>query len=91
MARLELYSPFDVQKELAVSCKEKRRGRKWSRAALSEYSTVPASTIKRFETTGKISLQQFLLLWHTLDELERVRSLTKPVRTTPVSIEDVVD
>ncbi|WP_328987809.1 hypothetical protein [Thiorhodovibrio winogradskyi] len=43
--------------------KTQRKTLKLSRQALAARSTVPAPTIKKFETTGQISLRQFLLLW----------------------------
>jgi hypothetical protein len=44
---------------------------------------VPASTIKKFETTGQISLRQFLLLWQSVDELQRIQGLTLDAEQKP--------
>jgi len=61
-----------------------------SRDALAERSGVPAPTIKRFETTGQISLRQFLLLWQSVDRLEHIAELTAPRPDMPGSIEEVL-
>ena len=50
---------------------------KMSREALAKKSTVPASTIKKFEVTRLISFRQLLLLWQTLDDLTRLYDLTQ--------------
>ncbi|MYL22319.1 helix-turn-helix domain-containing protein [Vreelandella massiliensis] len=88
--RLSLLTASDIQHELANAVRRRRRELKWSRSALAERSGVPAPTIKRFETTGQISLRQFLLLWQCVDRLERVAVLAAPTSDTPRSIEEVL-
>ena len=90
MDRLSLLSAHDVQARLAATLRERRRAQDLSRAALSEQSTVPPSTIKRFETTGQISLRQFLLLWQCMDRLDRVAALAERPESLPTSIEEVL-
>ncbi|WP_425531571.1 hypothetical protein [Chromohalobacter nigrandesensis] len=51
---------------------------------------MPAPTIKKFETTGQISLRQFLLLWQCVDRLERVAALSETPTQTPRSIDEVL-
>jgi len=58
-----------------------------SREALAKKSTVPASTIKKFEVTELISFRQLLLLWQTLDDLTRLYDLTK----APTPIDQVLN
>ncbi|MCL7945126.1 XRE family transcriptional regulator [Marinobacter sp. ATCH36] len=74
----------DVQTTLAGYVQQRRKVLKWSRAALAERSTVPAPTIKKFETTGQISLRQFLLLWQCVDDLQRVQSLAQGREQKPL-------
>jgi len=81
---LNLVSGRDVQTTLAGYVRQRRKVLKWSRAALAERSTVPAPTIKKFETTGQISLRQFLLLWQCVDDLQRVESLAKEREQKPL-------
>lgn len=87
---LSLLSAHDVQLHLAEAIRAKRGALKLSRDALAERSTVPAPTIKKFETTGQISLRQFILLWQVVDQLERLESLTQPEKPSPKSIDDVL-
>jgi predicted transcriptional regulator len=86
-----LISAQDTQTALAEHLKGRRKRLGFSRDALAERSGVPAPTIKKFETTGLISLRQFLLLWQTLDDLSRLHSLLKEQPSMPASIDEVLD
>lgn len=91
MAKPALYSAAEVQQELARWMRAARREQKLSRESLAERSTVPAPTIRRFETTGQISLRQFLLLWQSLDDLRELRQATvRRPRPQPCSIDEVL-
>ena len=85
-----LTTPADTQRQLAAAVRERRKSRQLSRAGLARASTVPASTIKRFETTGEISLRQFLLLWHCLDGLSGFTALAAERPPAPRSIDEVL-
>lgn len=94
----QLISSHDVQQGLAAHIRNLRRQQRISRDALAARSTVPAPTIKKFETTGQISLRQFLLLWECVDTLARLDALTdvqasdmKTATRVPQSIEDVLN
>lgn len=88
--KLFLYSAHDVQTHLAEAIQQRRKALRWSRQTLAERSLVPASTIKKFETTGQISLGQFLLLWQCVDDLVRIDQLCQPVETALLSIDEVL-
>lgn len=90
MTRLPLITARDVQTSLAAATRDRRQARGYSRAALARLSTVPAATIKRFETTGQISLRQFLLIWQCVDRLDRVAALCDLAPPMPTSIDEVL-
>ena len=87
---LTLHSAYDVQTALAEAVRLRRKQKKWSRQELADRSGVPAPTIKHFESTGQISLRQFLLLWQLLDSLDTILELTQHKPSVPQSIEDVL-
>ncbi len=91
MTLISLHSPFEVQQKLARATRTRRKRRKLSREALAERSAVPAPTIKRFETTGEISLRQFLLLWQCVDRLDALAILADPPKPAPRKISEVVE
>jgi len=92
MNKLSLLSASDVQASLCEWLVVKRKAEKLSRAKLAQLSTVPASTIKKFEATQQISFRQFILLWQSLDELDRLNSLTQTqlFSKAPASIDEVL-
>jgi len=74
-------------------CVSYANAQKLSRAALAVRSCIPAATIKKFELTGQISFRQLLLLWQTLDSLDRLYQLTQPNKvcvTMPTSINEML-
>ena len=90
MTDMLLTTPADVQRQLADALRQRRGNRRLSRAALARRSTVPASTIKRFETTGQISLRQFILLWRCVDDLSGLAALAAERPAPPRSIDEVL-
>jgi len=89
-----LLDDTDVSQAFATHLRGLRKTAKLSRAALAERSGVPASTIKKFELKGQISLRQLLLLWQSLDSLDRLYQLTQPRSdhsTLPASIDEVLN
>ncbi len=91
MVSLSLVTADDIQQKLALAVRAKRKQSKLSRNALAEKSTVPASTIKKFETTGQISLRQFILLWQCVDSLESLLKLSEEAPHQPSSIDEVLN
>ncbi|WP_443977641.1 helix-turn-helix domain-containing protein [Vibrio metschnikovii] len=79
-----LLDDTDVSQAYAAYLRELRKQAKLSRAALAERSCVPAATIKKFELTGQISFRQLLLLWQTLDSLDRLYQLTQRTKSAPL-------
>ena len=90
MESLTYLTAADLQQRLAGKVRLLRRRQRWSRQALAERSTVPASTIKKFETSGQISLRQFILLWQCVDSLDSLSRLTVVSEEEPRSISDVL-
>lgn len=90
MLKHSLLSASDVQENMAAWLQQKRKALKLSRETLAQQSTVPASTIKKFETSHQISLRQFILLWQSLDDLQRLMQVTSHEETTPKSIDEVL-
>ncbi len=93
MSKLSLLSAADVQSSMCEWLISNRKALKLSREKLADRSTVPAATIKKFETTGQISFRQFLMLWQSLDDLNRLNLLIKHTLKTnqpPQSINEVL-
>ena len=61
--------PSDIQLKLAKQCQTLRLAQNHSRETAAKLTGVPASTLKTFELTGKISLKQFLMICHVYGDL----------------------
>lgn len=70
-----------VKSSIARRAKEKRLSANWSRKTLSERIEIAESTLKRFETTGEISLDNLLRLAMGLGCLGEFEALFPPQQT----------
>ncbi len=72
-------NPSDVLKDLASRHKAIRRQKGLSQLDLSQRSGVSLGSLKRFESTGQISLVSLLKLMQLLDRLGEFDSVLLPV------------
>lgn len=70
--------PANVMRELAERIKALRLRKKWSRQELADYADVNVYSLKRFETSGQISLERFLALCFALGVLDELDHILKP-------------
>lgn len=82
-----LHSPADIARDVGQNAKALRLSKNLSRKTLAEQSGVSESTIKRFETTGVVTLEVLVLLATALDERAAVTRLFKPEH--PGSVEEI--
>ncbi|PJC86564.1 transcriptional regulator [Vibrio sp. HA2012] len=87
---LSLYTAYDLQMELKEFLISARKKDKLSVQKLADLSGVPYATIRKFESTGNISLRQFLQIVEVLGDLKKLKDLTKPSEPEFKSIEDVL-
>lgn len=76
-----LKSPLEIAQDLAKAAREKRLAANLSQASLSKRSGVSLSVLKKFERTGKISLESLLklaLVLETIDEFSKLFSPKAP-------------
>jgi len=70
-------TPFETAQTLAKSAREKRLSLNLSQESLSETSGVSYSVIKKFELTGKISLESLLKIAAALGCLSNFSEIFK--------------
>ena len=73
-----LNTPEAAARNLASKLKTLRLVKKWKRSTLASRSGVTEASLRRFEQTGKISLNHFLKLIHALGRLDETASLLNP-------------
>ena len=76
--KFELNTTREVAQTLAKRLKHTRLLKKWKRSTLARRSGVSESTLRRFEQTHKISLDNFLKLLLTLGRLDEMNQLLQP-------------
>ena len=75
MARLIWETAEEIDMKLAGRIRGIRKRRSISQKELSEMSGVSYGSIKRFETTGQISLLSLTKLAFALNEVDEIRNL----------------
>ena len=73
-----LQTPREMSKLLATRSKALRLARNWKRTTLAQRSGVTVASLKRFESTGKVSLDNFLRLCDALGRLSEFDGLLQP-------------
>jgi transcriptional regulator with XRE-family HTH domain len=73
-----LTGPADVARVLADRAKTLRLNRGWTQATLAGRAGVTIASYRRFETTGKASLELVLKVAHALGRLDAFADLLKP-------------
>ena len=76
--KFELKTTGEIAQALAKRMRELRLRKKWKRTTLADRSGVSKSSLRRFEQTGKISLESFLKLMSTFDRLFEMEKLLQP-------------
>ena len=74
----KIKTTVEVAQTLAGRVKKLRLQKKWKRSTLAERSGVSESSLRRFEQTGKISLENFLKLLSALGRLDEMDELVQP-------------
>jgi hypothetical protein len=84
-------TPHEMLKVIAQKSKGKRLFLNFSQMTLSERSGVSHGVIKKFETTGKISLESLLRLALTLDALDEFHDLFPALKPeVALSLDDLM-
>ncbi|PCC74550.1 DNA-binding transcriptional regulator, XRE family [Nannocystis exedens] len=73
-----LFTAEEVAQRLAGRMKELRLARDWKRETLAERAGISAGTVKRFETTGQIALDNLLKLALALGCLDQFEAVFAP-------------
>ncbi len=72
---LSLLTPLEISRSLGNRTREQRLLQGWTRVTLAKRAGVSAASLKRFETTGKASLELVLRVAHALARLEEFGKL----------------
>lgn len=73
-----LVTPDQTARELADKSRQLRLEKRWKQATLAERSGVSLASLRRFEGSGLVSLQNLLKLAFALGRLEDFISVLQP-------------
>lgn len=77
-APIQLHDPDEIARLLAERLRAERLRREWKQETLAERSGVSLPTIRRYERTGRTSIENLLKLSHALGRLDEFADLLKP-------------
>ena len=92
MISLLMLTPYEVAQHVAHQMQAKRLSLNFSQKTLSKRSGVSFGVIKKFERTGKISLESLLKVALVLDSLEEFKNLFKVTALENLaSLDDIIE
>jgi transcriptional regulator with XRE-family HTH domain len=80
-----LKTPRETRASLAARLRALRLARGWKQATLAARSGVSLASLRRFETSGKVSLESLLKLAFALDRLDDFDGLLLPPPAASIS------
>ena len=75
---IQRHNPDEIARLLAERIRAERLRREWKQDTLAERSGVSLPTVRRYERTGRTSLENLLKLCHALGRLDEFADLFKP-------------
>ncbi len=85
MEGYSLETPEQVSTKLAARAKALRLARGWKQSTLAERSGVSLASLRRFEDSGRVSLQNLLDLAFALNRLDDFDALLQPPRAASIA------
>ncbi|HEX3532211.1 MAG TPA: helix-turn-helix transcriptional regulator [Thermoanaerobaculia bacterium] len=85
MDGFSLQTPEQVSKTLAARVRALRLARGWKQSTLAERSGVSLASLRRFEASGRASLQHLLALAFALNRLDDFDALLQPARAASLA------
>ncbi len=91
MSLLNINTPSESIQIIGRNIRDQRLSRNWTQMTLAEKSGVPISTLRKFEQTGKISLESFIKICFCLDILDELLNTTEPKEQEFTSMDQVLN
>ncbi len=85
MSRYSLRTPEEVSTSLAARIREQRLARGWRQVTLADRSGVSLASLRRFESSGRVSLQNLLKLAFALHRLDDFDDLLRGPRASSLA------
>lgn len=82
---MSLFTPAEAARSLAERARSLRLANLWTRETLALRAGVTSASLKRFERTGKGSLELVLKVAHALGRLEEFSRLLAPAEARSIA------
>ena len=82
--------PHEISEEISGKVRQIRRSKKLSQQQLAKKSGVSLGSLKRFESTGRISLESLLKIALVLGRLNDFESLFQPSEKLPATLDEIL-
>lgn len=79
---IQLHDPAEIARRIADGVRAERLRRGWKQETLSVRSGVSLPTVRRYERTGRTSIQNLLKLCLALDRLDEFFEIMAPPRAS---------
>jgi len=89
MNKLNIKTPYSICRIIAANMRVRRKEQKLSMAQLAKVSGVSYGSLKRFESSGEISLKSLTKIAIVLDCTNEFEQLF--AQTQPQSIQEIID
>lgn len=82
---LQLHRPLEIARQLAERVRVERLRHGWKQSTLADRSGVSLPTIRRYERTGRTSVENLFRLCHALGRLDEFAELLRPPAATSLA------
>ncbi len=90
MLDININTPYSIMEKLKIKLKHRRLFLNLTQEGLSKRSGVTLGSLKRFESSGHISLEPLLKLAVVLECLDDFKNIANPIKTIN-SIDEIID
>ena len=87
---IQLHSPNEMATLLASRIRTERLRREWKQETLAERSGVSLPTVRRYERTGRTSVENLLKMCHALSRLDELADFLKPPRASSIEELEII-
>ncbi len=87
---IEIITPDEILLQLARNIRQLRLSKNLTQVQLSERSNVSLAVLKKFERTGKMSLESFIKLTFVLGAAEKIPEVLKPEIQQYSTLDDLI-
>ncbi len=91
MSKYSLHTPVEVARQLADKTRALRLSKGWKQVTLAERSGVSLASLRRFETTGLVSLQNLLRLAFALSRLDDFTAIMSAPSASSIAELEAID